>query len=420
MDSLAILSNTGADFVNQFISLIAAVRAASFASLVLLPASAYSQEKPAPKSADDAAPAEEPQEPLTPEAEQAARELRAALAADSEPIAMLDDILKGSHLGPEDGWFRLALAQNRFDWGFVQQRYDADADEKVDREEFAGSDADFARLDRNDDKSLTAADFDWSASSLARSAGLMMFYMADRDANGKVSPDEFSALFARFDTDDRGFLALDDLRDQFQPPSGDSNEKRPDDPSRSTLVLGLQRQEIGSLQAGPSLGEQPPDFTLKALSGREVTLSEEIGDKPVVLIFGNFTCGPFRSQSGNIEKLYERYKDRAKFFLIYVREAHPKDGWWMLSNQRVKIDLPQPTTNEERWEVAQTCQQHLDLDLPFLVDTVDDRVGATWSGMPNRLYLIDRDGKIAFKNGRGPFGFKPRELEQALVLLLNE
>jgi hypothetical protein len=61
-----------------------------------------------------------------------------------------------------------------------------------------------------------------------------------------------------------------------------------------------------------------------------------------------------------------------------------------------------------------------DSDLPFLVDTVDDKVGATYSGMPNRLYLIDREGKIAFKNGRGPFGFKPRELEQALVLMLNE
>jgi hypothetical protein len=60
------------------------------------------------------------------------------------------------------------------------------------------------------------------------------------------------------------------------------------------------------------------------------------------------------------------------------------------------------------------------LDLPFLVDHVDDRVGATYSGMPNRLYLIDREGRVAFKSGRGPFGFKPRELEQALVLLLNQ
>jgi hypothetical protein len=62
----------------------------------------------------------------------------------------------------------------------------------------------------------------------------------------------------------------------------------------------------------------------------------------------------------------------------------------------------------------------LDLKIPFLVDTIDDSVGATYSGMPNRLYLIDAKGKIAFKNGRGPFGFHPRQLEQALVLLLNQ
>jgi hypothetical protein len=46
-------------------------------------------------------------------------------------------------------------------------------------------------------------------------------------------------------------------------------------------------------------------------------------------------------------------------------------------------------------------------------------VGAVYSGMPNRLYLIDQNGRIAFKNGRGPFGFHPRQLEQALLLYLN-
>jgi hypothetical protein len=31
--------------------------------------------------------------------------------------------------------------------------------------------------------------------------------------------------------------------------------------------------------------------------------------------------------------------------------------------------------------------------------------------------VIDRAGKVAYKTGRGPFGFKPDEMEQALVLL---
>ncbi len=364
------------------------------------------------------------QDPLTPEAAEAVAELRASLPADSEAIAMLDNILGGSRLGPGDGWFAVALAQTRFPWEHVQSRYDANGDATVAAEEFSGSDADFARLDRDGDQQLTATDFDWKEHSLMPTPGLMEFFQTDHDANGKITKEEFLQLFDMLDTDNRGFLALDDLREQFQPPDEASRstqrEARPDAPSRSTLVLGLKRQEIGSLQPGPSLNDVAPDFTLKALDGQTVNLSEQIGEQPVVLIFGNFTCGPFRSQSGNIEKLYERYRDRARFFLIYVREAHPSDGWWMLSNQRVDIDIAQPTSNQERFEVAQTCRQHLNLDLPFLVDTVDDQAGATYSGMPNRLYLIDREGKIAFKNGRGPFGFKPGELEQALVLLLNK
>jgi hypothetical protein len=55
----------------------------------------------------------------------------------------------------------------------------------------------------------------------------------------------------------------------------------------------------------------------------------------------------------------------------------------------------------------------------MLVDTIDDAAGARYSGMPSRLYLIDRSGKVAYKSGRGPFGFKPAELEQSLVLLLR-
>ena len=58
--------------------------------------------------------------------------------------------------------------------------------------------------------------------------------------------------------------------------------------------------------------------------------------------------------------------------------------------------------------------------MPMLVDEIDDSVGARYSGMPSRLYLIDQRGLIAFKNGRGPFGFKPAELEQSLILLLRD
>jgi hypothetical protein len=390
-------------------------------ALLAAPVTAEDTPAAAPQQARSDAVSEEP---LSQEAQQVADELTERLPAGSEARVMLDNILAGSRLGPGEGWFALAQTQTRFGWDNVRQTYDASADEQVAADEFTGSQDDFARLDRDGDKALTAADFDWSKHSLSPTPGLMLFFQADRDANGKMTREEFANLFDALDSTSQGYLSLDELREQFQPPSEEADQqqraRRPDRPSRSTLVLALQQQEIGSLQSGPSLNEPAPDFTLTSLDGNKVTLSEEIGEQPIVLIFGNFTCGPFRSQAGNIEKLYHGYKDRAKFFLVYVREAHPKDGWWMTSNERVGIDIAQPNDNQSRREVAQSCQSHLDLDIPFLVDTVDDKVGGTYSGMPNRLYLIDGNGKIAFKNGRGPFGFHPRQLEQALVLLLNQ
>jgi hypothetical protein len=47
-------------------------------------------------------------------------------------------------------------------------------------------------------------------------------------------------------------------------------------------------------------------------------------------------------------------------------------------------------------------------------------VGHAYSGMPDRLYIIDREGKVAFKSGRGPVWFNPAEMEQTLIMMLLE
>jgi hypothetical protein len=90
----------------------------------------------------------------------------------------------------------------------------------------------------------------------------------------------------------------------------------------------------------------------------------------------------------------------------------------MLSNDRVGISFKQPRTLIERSEVAKHCCSRLEITMPLVVDSMGDRVGHAYSGMPDRLYIIDRKGRVAYKSGRGPFGFKPGEMEQSLVMLL--
>ena len=363
------------------------------------------------------APKAPPARPSSPYDPEVAKALKDAWPDHPEWVDMLSDILMEAPMGPQFGWFKTAVTQTRFTWDATRNRLDHDGDGRIARREFPGSDADFARLDRDHDQILSGDDFDFSQG--APTAGAVVFSRVDRDGDGKVTREELEAFFKAADRTGQDFLSQTDLIEALTPPRRPPGI--PDNPSKATLVRGLFNQEIGSLQPGPRLDDSAPDFTLKTNDGaRELTLSKLVGPKPVVLIFGNFTCGPFRGQAGNFEKMYHRYKDRATFVMVYVREAHPTDGWRMESNDRVGVAHRQPQSYAERVDVAQTCGKRLALSFPMLVDTIDDRVGALYSGMPGRFYLIDRAGKIAFKNGRGPYGFKPAELEQSLVLLLQQ
>jgi hypothetical protein len=117
---------------------------------------------------------------------------------------------------------------------------------------------------------------------------------------------------------------------------------------------------------------------------------------------------------GELEELYDRHGDEVAFFVVYIREAHPEDGWVLADNRREQIVLADPTSVEERADAAEACVARLRTRIPVLLDDVDDRVARAYGGWPDRLYLIGRDGRVTFQGGRGPDGFKPEELAAAI------
>jgi Iodothyronine deiodinase len=116
--------------------------------------------------------------------------------------------------------------------------------------------------------------------------------------------------------------------------------------------------------------------------------------------------------------LYERYRNDAAFFVVYIGEAHPSDAWQLPTNIKDQVVYASPTDLASRTEIAGVCVVRLGIKLPAVVDRFDDSTERAYSGWPDRLYLIDRDGRIAYKSRPGPFGFEPAELEQALQSLL--
>lgn len=338
----------------------------------------------------------------------------------SEAAKMLIAIARGAQMGPADGWF--GLAQTRFSWSRLAEQHEIATESSIVQDAFRGRAKFFPRIDRNRDGKLAADDFDWSERSpYMQQAALLhrVFRRMDPGADGRVTRDDMQSFFNRIAAGKES-ITTDDLRAALL--GGSSGFVAGDAPNPQVLLRGLFAGEIGSLHAGPSLGESAPDFRLTTHDGTHaIHLKEELAKgKPVVLVFGNFTCGPFRSLYPAVDDLAVRYRDDATFLAVYVREAHPTDGWLMDSNTQVGVQTAQPQTFDARVAVAQQCHAKLKYSMPLLVDEIDDPVGNAYSGMPARLYVIDAAGQVAFKSGRGPFGFKVGELEQALALLLSE
>lgn len=103
-----------------------------------------------------------------------------------------------------------------------------------------------------------------------------------------------------------------------------------------------------------------------------------------------------------------------QFFVVYIREAHALDGRAPMGGNGSPI-VEEPVTLRERRAVANLCMTRLALEpIPALVDRMDNAVDEAWAAAPDRLYLVGRDGRVAYRGGPGPFGFKPDELEAAI------
>lgn len=100
--------------------------------------------------------------------------------------------------------------------------------------------------------------------------------------------------------------------------------------------------------------------------------------------------------------------------MVYITEAHPSDIWQMQSNIKDKVIFATPKNEEERALVAGACVRKLGIKMPAVLDEFGNSTERAYTGWPDRMYLIDQNGRVAYKSKPGPFGFKSEELEAAL------
>ena len=95
------------------------------------------------------------------------------------------------------------------------------------------------------------------------------------------------------------------------------------------------------------------------------------------------------------------------------------DAWESDSNQRDKISVSSPKSLAERCAVEGVCATKLALRIPAVIDDLANTTEEAYTAWPDRLYVIDAGGRVAYKSQPGPFGFKPAELEGALKRVLS-
>lgn len=213
---------------------------------------------------------------------------------------------------------------------------------------------------------------------------------------------------------------------------GDSHAATAEAKSQAAKLQEFKARNKGLYGSGLAQGKEAPDFTLDLVSGDvsgikgsdavpgKIQLSKITGVKPIIVVFGSYSCPPFRDWVQEMEILHQAYKDKAIFIVIYEREMHPGDVSAVPKGQAAIVDA---NTIEERKAQAIEAAKALKLTMPVLVDDMENSTAKAYHTMPMRNYIVDLDSKIAFRGlsgaDRGPFGFSTTDTERMLRKLLT-
>ena len=96
-----------------------------------------------------------------------------------------------------------------------------------------------------------------------------------------------------------------------------------------------------------------------------------------------------------------------QFVCVYVREAHPTDGWNSKNNEEAEVQFKQPTSLDERAIVAKAMIEGVGFTMPLVLDTMNNDIAEQYGALPNRLFIFDADGRVTYPGGIGPHAYDP-------------
>jgi hypothetical protein len=159
-------------------------------------------------------------------------------------------------------------------------------------------------------------------------------------------------------------------------------------------------------------GTPAPAFTLPALRGGGNIALADFKGRPLVLVFGSFTCDRFCARVSDLEQRYQAHKRRAEFLFVSVTEAEHR-----IPGLEFMLDPNGPHSSkalgDRRWRIAKAAAQ-LGFTMPAALD-LEEAAETAYDAFPLRVVVVDAEGRLALDLGRGLFDdWRLDELEQWL------
>jgi hypothetical protein len=177
-------------------------------------------------------------------------------------------------------------------------------------------------------------------------------------------------------------------------------------------------------ETAPQQFEPAPEFELIGIDGQAVKLQDIVGEKPVVVQLGSYSCPVFRYRRFDMQELQRDYADRVHFVVIYTQEAHPVDAinpyvdriWNPVINKVAGVNVAEHKTLQDRQAQASLAFDAMELNSQFLVDNMDNATWRQYGAAPSAAYVVGLQGMIRL---RQPW-INPRAMREVLDELLTE
>lgn len=150
------------------------------------------------------------------------------------------------------------------------------------------------------------------------------------------------------------------------------------DPELKKLKAGKKIQEMFDTIASTEIGKKAPSFSAKDPKGKEISLSESMGDKATIVDFWASWCTPCRQENPNMVALYKEFHGKGLNIIGVSLDDDSKD--WISAIAVDQLNWIH-VSNLKKWE-----------------DPIAKKYNV---GSIPATFLLDADGKIVAKNISG-------------------